>query len=185
MNNPGPRLRHGAKPGGSGARGFGLFAAIAILVILAALGAFIVSVTGLRDQSAGLDILGTRAFLAARAGVEWNMFLIQNPEDPANNPVGGPHSTQFNCTTSLPAPVNLAAGTFGGVLSSFTVTVSCATTQSTEAGNNVWVHQIVATACNDPAAGACPNNASGNPSYAERKITALTGTCRTPSNDSC
>jgi MSHA biogenesis protein MshP len=151
-------------------KGFALFAAIAILVILAALGAFIFSVTGLLSQSTGLDVLGTRALLAARAGIEWNTFLIQNPED--TNPPGGPFTTPYAC------PVAATNVDFGGVLAGFTVTVSCTTTTATEAGNTVRVYQIFATACNFPDGGACPNNTGPSPSYAERQIRVLTETCR-------
>jgi MSHA biogenesis protein MshP len=152
-------------------RGFGLFAAIAILVILAVLGAAIVSVTGLRSQSTALDVLGSRALLAARAGIEWNMYLIQNPE---TNPTVVPPYICPGTATNLT--------TFGGALSGFTVTVQpCTTTPALEAGNTVRVYQIVATACNFPdGTGACPNNLVGNTnlSYVERQITALTETCR-------
>lgn len=147
-----------------------MFAAIAILVILAVLGAFIVSVTGLRSQSTALDVLGARALLAAKAGIEWNMYLIQNPE---TNPTVVP---PFICPGTV-TNLNL-----GGALSDFTVTVQpCTTTTAMEAGNSVSVYQIVATACNFPdGTGACPNNLVGNtnPSYVERQITALTETCR-------
>ncbi len=152
-------------------RGFGLFAAIAILVILAVLGAAIVSVTGLQSQSTALDVLGSRALLAARAGIEWNMYLIQNPE---TNPTVVPPYICLGTATNLT--------TFGGALSGFTVTVQpCTTAPALEAGNTVRVYQIVATACNFPdGTGACPNNlgTNTNPSYVERSITALTETCR-------
>lgn len=159
--------------------GFGLFAAIAILVILAVLGAAIVSVTGLRSQSTAIDVLGSRALLAARAGIEWNMYNIQNPEN--TNPTIAPFTTHYSCpgtATNLP---------FGGVLAGFTVTVQpCTTTPATEAGNTVRIYQVVAVACNFPTGGgACPNNASNNPSYVERQITVLTETCRLPSGASC
>jgi MSHA biogenesis protein MshP len=163
------------------ARGFALFAAIAILVILAALGAFIVSVTGLQSQSTGLDVLGTRALLTARAGIEWNMFLIQNPED-NNNPAPGPFTTPYTC------PVPATNLNFGGVLAGFTVTVTCTqTAPATEAGDTVRVYQIVAVACNLPAGGPCLENYAGtNPAYVERRITVLTETCRlTPAGAGC
>lgn len=159
-------------------KGFAMFAAIAILVILAVLGAFVVSVTGLRSQSTAVDVLGSRALLAARAGIEWNMYLIQNPEN--TNPPGGPFTTPYSCPGSA---TNL---NFGGVLSDFTVTVqNCTAVPGTEAGNTVRVYQIVTTACNIPTGGACPNNASTSPSYVERQITVLTETCRLPSGASC
>ncbi len=149
--------------------GFGLIAAIAILVILATLGAFIISVTGLRDQGTALDILGSRALQAARAGVEWNMYVIQNAE---TNPTVNP---PYIC-----APMTLNSGNgLGGVLSDFTVSVSCTTTLpgnlGTEGGNTVRVYQITSIACNS---GACPNGAGGA-AYVERKLTVLTETCRT------
>jgi MSHA biogenesis protein MshP len=148
-------------------RGFGLFAAIAILVILAVLGAAIVSVTELRSQSTALDVLGSRALLAARAGIEWNMYNIQNPET--------------NPTVLLPfvCPGTANNLTFGGTLSGFTVTVQpCTIASALEDGNTVRVYQVVAVACNFPTGGACPNNASTNPFYTERQITVLTETCR-------
>jgi len=159
------------------AGGFALFAAIAILVILAALGAFIVSVTGLSSQSITLDLLGSRALSGARAGIEWNMYLIQNPEN--TNPAIGPFNARYSCPGTA---TNL---NFGGVLSDLTVSVTCTTTTATKSGNDVWVYKIVSVACNFPTGGACPNGASTSASYVERQITALTGTCRQASGASC
>ena len=159
------------------AGGFALFAAIAILVILAALGAFVVSVTGLRDQSTALDLLGTRALHSAKAGVDWNMYLVQNPEN--TNPAIGPFNARYACPGTA---TNL---NFGGVLSDFTVSVTCTTTAATESGNDLWIYQMVAVACNFPTGGACPNGASTSASYVERQVTALTGTCRQSTGASC
>jgi MSHA biogenesis protein MshP len=161
-----PRVLRLRAPGASA--GFGLIAAIAILVILATLGAFIVSVTGLRDQGTALDVLGSRALQGARTGVEWNMYVIQNPED--TNPVVGPFKTPYNCAT----PATLTGLT--GALSDFTVSVSCTITlpgnSNTEAGNTVRVYQIISVACNQPVC------SGGGPAYVERKLTVLTETCR-------
>ena len=82
--------------------GFSAVTAIVILVILAALGAAIVTITGTRSASAALDVLGTKAYQAARAGIEWGAFQIRNPEN-TNNPV------RYDCsapaTASLRSPV--------------------------------------------------------------------------------
>jgi len=154
--------------------GIGIIAAIAILVILAGLAAFIVSVVVLRSQSTGLDSLGTRAYLAARAGVEWNMYWVNHPAAPP-----------FTCPGGVFGTLNNGNG-LGGMLADFTVTVTCqTTTTATEAGNTIRIHQIVAVACNIPTGGACPNNATTNTSYVERKITAQTETCTTPANAPC
>jgi MSHA biogenesis protein MshP len=162
--------------------GFALIAAIAIMVILAALGGFILSVTVLRDQSAGLDILGTRALNVARAGIEWGMYQIQNPED-----TGG--AALIDCPVAT-FPRNFAKTTFDGAQGSFAVRVTCALTNAAnpvESGNTIRIFQLTAVACNDPLAGnVCPNNnAIVSPVYAERSITVLTETCRTPSNTVC
>ena len=50
-------------------RGFSIVTAIFLVVVLALLGAFIVSVTGLQQTSTQLDVQGVRAYQAARAGV--------------------------------------------------------------------------------------------------------------------
>lgn len=54
-------------------RGFGVIAAIAILVILAGLAGFVVSISTTQAITFAQDIQGARAYLAARAGVEWGI----------------------------------------------------------------------------------------------------------------
>jgi len=157
--------------------GIAAITAIAILVVLALLGTFIVSVSGIQERQLTLDILGSRAYQAARAGIEWAAFQIHNPE--ITNPVGGPFTAPYACV----APTNIAG--LGADLAGFTVTVTCNSANFTEFGNAVRVYQVMATACNIPAAGACPNNATASPSYAERQITAVMATCRLPSGASC
>lgn len=51
--------------------GFLLVTAIFLLVILAALGAFILTISGTQQTSSALDVQGSRAYQAARAGIEW------------------------------------------------------------------------------------------------------------------
>ena len=51
--------------------GFLLVTAIFLLVILAALGAFILTISGTQQTSSALDVQGARAYQAARAGIEW------------------------------------------------------------------------------------------------------------------
>jgi MSHA biogenesis protein MshP len=129
--------------------GFSLVTGIFLLVILAALGAFLVTVSGLFQVSSALDIQGARAYQAARAGIEWGAF-------------------QSLRNGVCPAPTNL---TFAGTgLADFTTTVTCTEPPAyTEQSATVIVDQISATACNQPAAGACPNAAPGS-NYVERQI---------------
>jgi MSHA biogenesis protein MshP len=56
--------------------GFLLVTAIFLLVILAALGAFILTISGTQQTSSALDVQGTRAYQAARAGIEWASYQV-------------------------------------------------------------------------------------------------------------
>ena len=86
--------------------GFVLPTAIFLLVILAALGGYMVSLSRTSHISSALDIQGARAYLAARAGIEWAAWqLLQNPTP--------------SCVAVAP-PLVLA-----GTLAAFSVEVSC------------------------------------------------------------
>ena len=52
-------------------RGFAAISAIFLLVVLAALGAFIVSVSSSQQVGSAQDVQGSRAYWAANAGIEW------------------------------------------------------------------------------------------------------------------
>ncbi len=159
-------------------RGFSAIAAVAILVILAVLGAFVVTVSGIQSHSSALDILGSRAFQAAKAGIEWGAYQVLNPEN--TNPPGGPFTTPYPCG----AATNISG--LGGGLGDFTVTVGCSMSGPyTEFGNTVRVYQITATSCNIPTGSACPNNSTTSPTYVERQITTVLSTCRQTTGASC
>lgn len=130
--------------------GFSIVTAIFLIVILAGLGAFAVSMFRVQQTSAAFDELGARGYQAAQAGIEWGAWQVLRN--------GGACAA----TTNLALP---------GALQAFTVTVACASTAHTEAGNPVTIYQLTATACNQPAAGACPNPAPGA-DYVERQVQA-------------
>jgi Tfp pilus assembly protein PilX len=94
--------------------GFLLVTAIFLLVILAALGAFILTISGTQQTSSALDVQGSRAYQAARAGIEWasDQLLISTSgtiafrdKTPVSNgqSYGGPNITTF--TINKPAAV--------------------------------------------------------------------------------
>jgi MSHA biogenesis protein MshP len=64
------------------ASGFAIVSAIFILVVLAALAGFIVSVTSTQALTFAQDIQGARAYQAARAGTEWGIasWLAVTPD---------------------------------------------------------------------------------------------------------
>lgn len=133
-------------------RGFSLVSAIFLLVVLAALGVAMITISSVQHQSSALDVQGTRAYYAARAGMEWGVY--QRLQAPA-----------AYCTASVTTNIVLPAGTS---LSGFTVTVVC--TPDNGLGLNINSAVIQATACNIPAGGACPNAAPNNSDYVQRVV---------------
>ena len=59
------------KPQRSHQRGFAAIAAVFLVVMLAALGAFMVSFSNTQQLNSAQDVQGSRAYWAARAGLEW------------------------------------------------------------------------------------------------------------------
>ena len=165
-------------------RGFSIVTAIFLVVVLALLGAFIVSVTGLQSASQQLDVQGVRAYLAARAGIEWGAFQVLDPNNTQN---------AASCTAPVPTmPTCPGAGTvnltgLAGSLSGFTVTVTCTLTtpdpangnrSTTEGNRSIWVYQLTADACNQPTGASCPNTGTPTPGYVARQITAVLSKCK-------
>lgn len=146
MSKPGQASRGGA-PSRRG-RGFTMVAAIFLVVVLAALGAFVLRVSSTQHMGHAYDVQGSRAYQAARAGIEWGLFQVL--QGPAACPA----------TTSFTPPA----------LAEFTVTVGCASTSADELGTTVTVFALTATACNRASGGSCPGGAGE--SYVERQITA-------------
>lgn len=138
-----------------GQRGFSLITAIFLLVVLASLGALMMTFFTAQQQSSALDALGSRAYQASRAGVEWSAFQITQ-----SGVAGGAFATACQTgATSSPLPLP-------GALSGFGVNVQCSAASSVEGANNVWVYNITATASG--VNGATPGGAD----YVEREIQA-------------
>ena len=126
-------------------RGFSLISAIFLLVVIAALGTFAVTLSTTQQQSASLDVMSARAYQAARAGIEWGAYqALRNGSCVANTP-------------------NVAG--LPGTLSGFSVTVGCVSTAYADTGAangvNVTVWNITSTAT---------QGAVGTPNYVERQL---------------
>lgn len=136
-------------------RGFTMVSAVFLVVILAGLGAAMLSMSNVQHTSSALDIQGARAYQAARAGIEWGLFQQLRNGSCASS-------------TSFPLPA-------GTSLSAFTVTVSCtsttydATTPGIAVSPAIKFYRITAVACNGPAGGACPG-AGGTVDYVQREL---------------
>ena len=118
-----PRKIHGFPPRRQ--RGFALVVAIFLLVVLASLGVYIVKVSGVQHATVNIALLGSRAFEAARAGIEWGAFQALD-------------------TGACPAAITLNL-TEGG-LDGFAVDVDCTVSSHTETGNTYNLFVIDAEA---------------------------------------
>ncbi len=153
-------------------RGLSLVTAIFLMVVLALLGGFMLSVTAIQQSSMQFDVQGVRAYQAARAGIEWGAFQVLDPNNTVNTTC-----SPLNWPVTCVASTNLTS--LAESLSPFTVTVTCAATSATEGNRELRVYQLVATACNQPSAGACPN-ASPTKGYVERQLQATLSKCKDP-----
>ncbi len=150
-------------------RGFSLVTAIFLLVVLSALGAFMVIFTGLQQNTIQADVLGVRAYYAARAGINWAMYQALDPDNTI-----APGAAAF-----APCPSG-TINAMGGSLAPFTVIVACTVTPATEANREIRVYQITATACNQAT---CPA-ASPAAGYIERSVVVTVAKCKDPTSTS-
>jgi MSHA biogenesis protein MshP len=140
--------------------GFSIVAAIFIIVVLAALAAALVTVATLQHSGTGLDLQGVRAYEAARAGTEWGLYRVLDPDGAAS--------------PSLPTCwAGSASVTPGGSLSGFSVSATCTQTTTTELNRDIGVYTVVATASFGVA---------NQPNYVARVVTATVSRCKDPAN---
>lgn len=143
--------------------GFLIIAAVFLLVVLAGLVGYLMTVSTTSQAASAADANSTKAYQAARAGIEWASYQVLR------------NSGGSFVTTTCPGSgsVNLS---FGSTLSSFATTVTCTSTSGIlEGGGSVTIYSISSNACNEPVSGACGNAATTSSTYVERKMSiALT-----------
>jgi len=134
----------------SRARGFTVITAIFLVLILSILAVFIIGLGVFQSHSISLDMLGARAYQAAKAGIE-----------------AGAYNSLRN-DTCAGQTIN-----FGGALTGFTAVVTCTrdTPQHNEGGTLINADTITSTACNQTT---CPDTSGAPPSnYVERQLTIV------------
>lgn len=133
--------------------GFSMITAIFLLVVLGTLGAMMTSFFVSQQQSAAQDVMGARAYQAARAGIEWAAYNVSIT--PANTPWAG-------CVAST------NPGALGVDLLPFAVIVNCIRTGPiTEGAATLYTYSITST--------ATTGGAVGSSNYIERQLTATLG----------
>lgn len=132
-------------------KGFSLITAIFLLVVISALGTFAVTLFTTQQQSAALDVLGSRAYQASRTGIEWGAYQLVQSQ------VAGP----AYATACQGGPTSQVLAPLPNTLSGFGVNVGCSAASNVEAATTVWVYQLTATATQGTVA---------TPNYVERAI---------------
>lgn len=128
--------------------GFAAIAAIFLVVILAALGGFMLTFSNTQQLTSARDLQGTRAYWAARAGLEWALVAIP--------PAG--LATLNTCTVTSPPTA----------IDGFTINIVCtkATYADTGATTGIaptTIFRITATASTGTV---------GSLAYVDRSVTA-------------
>jgi MSHA biogenesis protein MshP len=132
--------------------GFGIIAAIVILVLLGGLGAALARLGTGQLANSSQDLSGARVWQTARAGIEWGLYQALRSD---------------SCVASTTLSFTSEQG--------YTVTVSCTkkTFNEGEAGTPLaalvkTIYSIDALACN---ASSCPNaTMAATPDYVERRL---------------
>ena len=126
-------------------RGFAAIAAIFLVVVLAGLGGFMLTFSNTQQLTSAQDVQGSRAYWAARAGLEWGIGSV---------------------TATCPAsPTKLT-------VDNFTVCVTCGLQTYTEGATPINIFQFTSTA-RSPVLTACSDLGSvGAIGYIERSVSA-------------
>lgn len=144
---------------GAQQRGASIVLALFLLVTLSALGAFLLTIYSVQQQTTTQDELAQRAYQAARAGIEWGGYqLLRQPSGAFTAACNGGTETQ-----------TITFSTASGNLSGFTARVTCISFGTeTEGSATVRSYRLTARGCNDPNCAA----PTLGPFYVERELQA-------------
>ncbi len=144
--------------------GSALISAIMVLVLLSTLAGFLVHFASTQQMESGLDVRGSQALYAARAGAEWGLYRARISSSCVP---GGTVARPWTDPTPASWPSFAVEG--------FTVTVLCESSAADENGVVLTFFRITATACSQPDTtnNRCPNNTPGE-GYIERQWQATT-----------
>jgi len=135
-------------------KGFSLITAIFILIVLAGLGAYMVTVGGTNRATSTAALQGARAYQAARSGLDWSVYTLITASD------------QATARTKCLSTVNAASFTLNVTgLNGFTINTLCSFTAHSQKGSdNVTVYSITSTATS--------GGNYGNLDFVRRRLTA-------------
>ncbi|GAB4350647.1 MAG: hypothetical protein Kow006_13620 [Gammaproteobacteria bacterium] len=111
-------------------RGFSIVTAIFVIVVLALLGAYLVSISSTQHATVSMGLQGARAYQAAQAGIEWGARMV------ITAPATMCGTTSTNTTFSLTS----------GALNGFDVSVDCVYTTHQERSDTYAVYVLTSRA---------------------------------------
>ena len=131
-------------------KGFAAIAALVVLVLLAALGSFLLTISNTAHLTSAQDVQGSRAYWAARGGLEWALASVD-----ASSPVAPAVSPPATCpTAATPA-----------TLDGFALVVTCVDHVYSEADADVHIFRLTSVASTVGAA-------VGGLGFVERSVSA-------------
>ncbi len=134
--------------------GFGLILAVFLIISLAAIGAYLLTISTAQVEAGVQDEQGARAYQAARTGIEWGAYQVLV--------VGGTFATTTCNATGTPSQQL----TLTGGLAGFFAQVGCRVTSESEGAVPVLnYYRITVTGCNQSSC----SGAIG-PTYVERQL---------------
>ena len=130
--------------------GFAAIAAIFLVVALAALGGFMITLSNTQQLTSAQDFQGSRAYWAARGGLEWAIAGVV-----ATAPVAPDTSPPATCPSTAP-PTSL---------DDFSLAITCTAQTFSEAGLAVNIFQLTSVA-------SSPGTTVGGLGFIERSVSA-------------
>lgn len=135
--------------------GFGLVLAIFMIMLLATIGLYLVTISTAQVEAGVQDEQGARAYQAARTGIDWGAYQV------LQKPAGTFATTTCNAAGTPSLQLPLAGG-----LAGFFAQVACQKTgPESEGATMVSSYRITVTGCNQ----ASCSGAVG-PTYVERQL---------------
>ena len=132
-------------------RGFSLITAIFLIVVVAVLGVFMVTIGSVQQQTASFSLLSSRALYAADSGMQWGIRRITRDGAAGLSCPAAPASGQVSFNLS------------GGAAAGFAVTLTCSVQNFTENPDNYNVYSLTSFAS---------RGSIGTPDYYSRTLRA-------------
>lgn len=111
--------------------GFAAISAIFLIVVLAALGGFMLAFSNTQQLNSAQDLQGSKAYWAARGGLEWAISSVR--------------SSSFACPAAGVAPASIDG---------FTITTTCTRKTYTEGGITIVIFSLESKANSNAAIGS-------------------------------